>query len=181
MIAKNADFQAAPAQVGNTTRLRIGTERGKYRFSSQSRFFDRTDHFQPDAGFLPDALHECFAIRRFTGSAGSHCAIMRHSELVHAVAKMLKRLRGFFEYIFAEAVTNKHALAQTQRVPLVMQRLNVQSGVGAYDGKADGIRAGVNCRDVNRIGHSDFYRQRCASADEGMYFVVRIPKCSAIF
>src|SRR6185369_3163171 len=69
--------------------------------------------------------------------------------------------------------------AQTQRIALVVQRLDVHGGIGARDRKAHGVGARIDCGEMNRLGHGlGVYRQRCASAAEGAYFVARIPSCS---
>jgi hypothetical protein len=87
---------------------------------------------------------------------------------------------SFFENFFTKAMPQENALAETQGIPFVMHRLDIERGIRPRDGQAESIGAGVDGGNVNRLGHFRIYRQRCVSAADGVYFVVRIPSCSAI-
>src|SRR6267143_458484 len=60
----------------------------------------------------------------------------------------------------------------------VDERFDIESGIGASDGQADGVGAGVDGGDVYRLGHELCYRQRWARAEEGVYLEARMPSCS---
>ena len=81
---------------------------------------------------------------------------MRHRKLVHAVAEVAKSLRSFLENVFAEAIADEYAFTETKRIPLVVQRFDIQSRVRANNGQAHGIGTGVDRGNVNRFGHSGF-------------------------
>ena len=178
VIADDADLQAAAAEIGDATRRRFGPERGHDCYSAETRLFRRIDHFQSDAALLFDLAHERVAIASFARGAGRHSAITRHAKFIHDFVKVAERFYAFFEKIFAEAVAQKNAFAETKRVSFVDQRLDIERGIGPRDGEAHGIGARVDGGDMNRLGHFGIYRQRCASAAEGVYFVARIPSCS---
>src|SRR5262249_35800670 len=66
VIAKNADLEAAAAEIGNAAQGRFGAERSENRFASEARFLLRADDFEANSGFLPDAANKnaavfCFA------------------------------------------------------------------------------------------------------------------------
>ena len=52
VIAKDAELEAAAAQVGNETGLSFRAERGKHGFPAETRFFFGADDFQLDTGRL---------------------------------------------------------------------------------------------------------------------------------
>ena len=91
---------------------------------------------------------------------------------------MPERLRGFLKNLFAEAVSYENALPQSQRIAFGLQRFDIQRRIRPRYGQAHRVGTGVDGRDMNRFGHFWIYRQRCASAEEGMYLVARIPNCS---
>src|SRR5262249_40875884 len=74
----------------------------------------------------------------------------------------------------------KDTFAQAKRETFRLQGLDVQRGIGAGDGKADGVRTGIDGRDMDRLGHRLAYRQRWGRGAEGLDFVERIPSCSAM-
>jgi len=180
MVADDADLQAPAAEIGDATRRRFRPERGHDRYSAKPRLFRGIDHFQSDAALLLDLAHESVAVAGFAGRARRHGAIARHTKFIHDFVKVAERFYSLFEKIFAEAVAQKHAFAETKRISFVDQGFDVERGVGARDGEAHGIGARVDGGDMNRLGHFGNYRQRCASAAEGVYFVARMPNCSPI-
>ena len=93
---------------------------------------------------------------------------------------MLERFGGFYKNLFAKAVPQENALAQPQRITLGVQRLDIHCRICPRHAQAHRIRARVNCGDMNWLGHLGIYRQRCASAADGVYFVARIPNPSPI-
>jgi hypothetical protein len=62
-----------------------------------------------------------------------------------------KGFHGFFEKFFAEAVPEEDAFSQAERVALIVEGLDVESGISAGHGEAHGVGAGVDSGDVNRI------------------------------
>src|SRR5207245_4830840 len=82
--------------------------------------------------------------------------------------------------IHANMSPYENPLYQPQRIALLVHRFDVQRRVCARHGQAHCVGTGVDGGDMNRLGHSAFYRQRWARAAEGLYFVARIPNCSAI-
>jgi hypothetical protein len=120
VIAQNADFQAAAAQIGDAARLAVGPERRKHSFPAKARLFDRADHLQLDSRFLSNPADEGLAVAGFPRSAGRHGAVVGHAKFIHHVAKMAKGLHGFLEYVFTEAVAYENALPQAQRIAFVV-------------------------------------------------------------
>ena len=57
-------------------------------------------------------------------------------------------------------ITYSELCAETIRVAEVLNGLDIQGGVSARYGKAYGVGAGIDGRDVNRVGHRRSYRQR---------------------
>ena len=49
VVAQNADFQAAAAQVRDAARLALGSHRSKHSFAPEPRFFGPANHLQVDA------------------------------------------------------------------------------------------------------------------------------------
>jgi hypothetical protein len=92
--------------------------------------------------------------------------------------KMTKGFDTFLEDFFAKAMADENAFAEAERKTFVDERFDIESRKGADDGQADGVGAGVDGGDVDRLGHDFSYRQRCARAEEGVYFEARMPSCS---
>src|SRR5580704_7370458 len=120
------------------------------------------------------------AVTGFAGRARSHRTVARNSKLIHDFVKMTERIDAFFEELFAEAVPQKNSFAEPQRISLVDQRLYIERRISTRHREAHGIGTRVDRGNVNGLGHFRIYRQRCASAAEGVYFVARIPNCSPI-
>src|SRR5690348_3814325 len=180
VISKNADFQAAAAQVHNAARGRFRPQRSQNGHSAQPRLFGRTDYLESDPCLLLYLPHERVAVPSLAGRTGGHRAVARHSELFHNLAEVAERFDALLEKLFAEAMAQKNAFAQPQRIALIDQRLYIERGIGPGHRQAQGIGARVDGGNVNGLGHFRIYRQRCASAAEGVYFVARIPNCSPI-
>jgi hypothetical protein len=151
VIAQDADFEAAAAEVRDATKRRFGTEGGENRFPAKSRFFGRADDFKPKFGFLADAPNESVAILRFTRGAGGNGAVTSDSELLHHFLKMRKGLDASFEDFFAEAVADEDTFAKAQRISFIVKWFEVDGGMRAHDGKAYGVGTGINRGDVNRL------------------------------
>ena len=150
-VAQDAQFQAASAKVDDAARRGFRTERGEDRFAAQAGFFCGVDHFQRNSGLLFDAANKRVAIAGFAGGTGGHGAIFCDAELIHGFLEMTESLDGFFEKFFAEAVANENTFAETQRVTFIVERFDVERGVGAGDGQTHGVGAGVDGGDVNRL------------------------------
>src|SRR5208337_129718 len=153
VVAKDAEFQAAAAEIHDAARLRAGAHGRQGGNAAEARFFLGADHFQANAGGLLDAMNEDVPVLRFAGGAGGNGAILRHTKIVHDFAKAAEGLDALIQKFFAEAVAHEDAFAQPQRIALRGQRLDVQSRIGAGDGEADRIGAGVDGGDVDRLRH----------------------------
>ena len=125
-----------------------------------------------------DATDERVAILGFTGSAGGDGTIFGDAELFHDFVETAEDLDTFLEDFLAEAMTDENTFAETERAAFGDQRLDIESGVGAGYGQADGIGAGVDGGDMNGLRHWLGYRQRWARAEEGEYLEARMPRCS---
>src|SRR5947207_3894897 len=66
---------------------------------------------------------------------------------------MPKSLDALLNDFFTEAVAQENTFAEPQRIPLVVQRFDVQGGIGAGHGETHGVGAGVNRGDVNQLRH----------------------------
>src|SRR5580692_8760699 len=118
------------------------------------------------------------AVAGLARRAGSHRAVARHSKLIHDCVEVTEGLDALFEELFGEAVPQKNAFSQPQRISLAYERLYIECGICPRDRQAHRIGARVDGGNVNGLRHFGVYRQRCASAAEGVYFVARIPNCS---
>jgi len=151
VIAQNTNFEAAAAKVRDATKWRFGTEGGENRFPAKSRLFGRAYDFKLKPGFLANAPDESVAILRFTRSAGGNGAVPSNSEFLHHLLEMCKGLAAPFEDLFAETVADEDTFAKAQRIPLIVKWFEVDGGMRANDGKADGVGTGINRGDVNRF------------------------------
>ncbi len=75
VIAKDAEFEAAAAEIDDATRLGFRTERGDDRFPAKARFFFGADNFEGNPGGFLNGADELFAILGFAGGAGGDGAI----------------------------------------------------------------------------------------------------------
>ena len=178
MIAKNINFEAAAAEINDTVGRGFGAESGNGGFPAEARFFPGGDDFEAEPGGLLDAANEGSTVACFAGGAGGDGAIFGDAVLLHEFVKMAEGFDASLENFFAEAMADENAFAETERKAFVDERFDIESGEGADDGQADGVGAGVDGGDVDRIGHEFFYRQRCANAEEGVYLEARMPSCS---
>jgi len=178
MVAKNIDFEAAPAKIDDAVGRRLRAESGGGGFPAEARFFFRCDDFQAKAGGLLDPADESATVAGFAGGAGGDGAIFGDAVFLHDFVEMAKCFDGFLENFFAEAVANENAFAEAEGKAFVDERFDIESGIGASDGQADGVGAGVDGGDVYRLGHELCYRQRWARAEEGVYLEARMPSCS---
>ena len=153
VIAKDTEFQAAATQIDDATRLSFRPQSGKDGFAAEARFLPRADHFELQAGGLLYAANQNFAILRFTGGAGGHGAILRDGIFIHDFPKLAKDFDALLEDFFAETVTDKHAFPKAQRAALRHQRFDIESGIGARNGQAHCIGAGVDGGDVDGLRH----------------------------
>ena len=67
--------------------------------------------------------------------------------------KLTECFDGFFEGVFAEAMPDKDAFSESQRAAFVDEGFDIESGVGACDGEADCVGAGIDGGYVNRFRH----------------------------
>src|SRR5208337_1776988 len=153
VVAKDAEFQAAAAEVHDAAWLRSRAHGRQGGNTAEAGFFLGADYLQANAGGLLDAMNEDVPVLRFTGGAGGDGAILGHAKLVHNFAKVAEGLDAPTQKFFAEAVAHEDAFAQPQRIALRGQRLDVQSRISAGHGEADRIGAGVNGGDVDRLRH----------------------------
>ena len=156
MLAQQGDLQAPAAEINDAAQRSVRTERAEHPFPAQPGLFRTADHLKPEPGLSPDSADERATILRFARGARCNRAIFRHTKFVHQRSEMPEGLPGFLESFFAEAMPQKNTFAQPQGIALRVQRFDVQSRIGAHDGESDGVRAGVNGRDVNRLRHAGF-------------------------
>src|SRR5262249_23496101 len=76
------------------------------------------------------------------------------TEFVHDLAEMAEGLHSTLEDLLAETVPQENAFAQAERIALVVERLNIESGIGPSDAETHGVGACVDRGDVNGICHS---------------------------
>jgi len=114
MVAKNIDFEAAPAKIDDAVGRRFRAESGGSGFPAEARFFFRGDDFQAKAGGLLDPADESAAVAGFAGGAGGDGAIFGDAVFLHDFVEMAKGFDGFLEDFFAEAVTNENAFAEAE-------------------------------------------------------------------
>src|SRR5208282_491732 len=86
MVLQDAEFEAAAAEIGDATWLRLRPHRGEDSFAAEARFFPCTDNFEGETGGFLHAMHERIAVLRFAGGAGGHGAVFGDAELVHDFA-----------------------------------------------------------------------------------------------
>jgi hypothetical protein len=67
--------------------------------------------------------------------------------------KLAKSFEALFEDVFAEAVADKDAFAETQGAAFVDEGFDIESGIGASDGEADCVGAGIDGGYVDRFRH----------------------------
>ena len=151
VIAEDADFEAAAAQVHDAAGHSLGPERREHGFPAQAGFFRRADDLQHDSRFSFYRAHEGVAVFGFASGAGSHSAIARHTEVVHHFAKIPECFNGFFEDVFTETRPQKDVFSEAKRVAFRLQGFNVQCGICTRHGEAHGIGAGVDGGDVDRF------------------------------
>jgi hypothetical protein len=151
MLVKNADFEAAAAEVRHATKRSFGTECGKDRFPAKARFLGRTDDFERKFRFLADTPNECIAILRFAGGTGGYSAVTSDCKLFHHFLKMDKSLDALLKDLFAEAMADEDTFAKAERITFIVKRLKVDGGMCPDDGEANGVGTGVNRSDVNRF------------------------------
>ncbi len=180
MVSQDAEFQAAATQIGNAAGGGFRAQSGKHRFPAEAGFFPGADDFQSNAGGLLDAADERAAVLSFARGAGGYGAVFGDAKFLHDFVKMAEGFHTLFENFLGEAMANKNTFAQAQRIAFGDERFNIEAGIGASDGQADCIGAGVDGGDMNGIWHGRGYRQRWASAEEGVYLVARMPRCSPI-
>src|ERR1700760_4528597 len=111
-FVKDADLQAAAAQVHDGARRGFGAESGEDRFAAETRFFGGVDDFQGYAGFLFDAANESIAIASFARGAGSYGAVFGNAKFVHGFTEVSEGFDGFFEEFFTKAMANENAFAE---------------------------------------------------------------------
>jgi len=178
MVTKDIDFEAAAAEIDDAVRRSFGAERGDGGFPAEARFFFRGDYFEAEAGGLLYAVDECAAVAGFAGGAGGDGTIFGDAVFLHDFVDVAEGFDAPLENFLAEAVADEDAFPKTEGDAFVDKRFDIERGECPGDGQADGIGAGVDGGDVDRLGHELCYRQRCASAEEGVYLEARMPSCS---
>ena len=114
MIAQNAEFQAAAAEIDNAVRGRFGAESGNGGFAAKAGFLFGADDFQADAGGF---FTRWTSVLRLRASREALVATARY--LVTPYSSMISRrwtegLDAFFQELFAEAVADEDAFAEPQ-------------------------------------------------------------------
>src|SRR5580692_8287921 len=153
VVAQNVDFQAAAAKIDDAVRRSFRAKSGDGGFPAEARFFFCGDDFEAEASRFFDSVDESAAVAGFAGSAGGDGAIFGDAVFLHDFVKVAKGFDGFLEKIFAEAMADENAFAEAQREAFVDERFDIERGKGADDGQADGVGAGVDGGDMDRLGH----------------------------
>ena len=151
LVAKDVEFEAAAAEIHNAIGRRFGAESGDGRFTAEAGFFFGTNDFEADTGGLLDAMDERTGVTRFAGGAGGDGTIFGDTVFVHDFLEMDECFYTFFQQVFTEAMTKENAFAEAQGIALVDKRFDVEGGIGAGDGEADCVGAGVDGGDVDRL------------------------------
>ncbi len=163
VIVQDVDFEAAAAEIDDAARRRFRTHHGDGGFAPESRFFGASDDFEQNSGFAFDLAGKCLTIARLTRGAGRDGAIACDAVLVHHFLEVTECLYAFFENIFGETVAEKNAFAEAQRIALAVERFDIEGGIGAGDGKAHCVGAGIDRRDVNWLRHASEFNARGAA------------------
>ena len=178
MVSQDAEFQTAATQIGNAAGGRFRAQSGKHRFPAETGFFLRADDFQSYPCGLLDAADERATVLGFARGAGGHGAILGDAKFFHDFVEMAKGFHTLFENFLDETMADKNTFAKAQRIAFSDERFNIEARISAGNRQADCIGAGVDGGDVNGLWHGRGYRQRWASAEEGVYLVARMPRCS---
>ena len=117
------------------------------------------------------AIRACNALNVRVILVGKKDVLQRELDLNENAASLPIEIRNATEVITMEDSAAKAVRAKKDSSIRVACRLH-------RDGEAHGVGARVDGGDMNRLGHFGIYRQRCASAAEGVYLVARIPNCS---
>jgi hypothetical protein len=102
---------------------------------------------------LLDATKKGFAILGFAGGAGSNGAVFGNAVFLHKFMKVAEGFDALFEDVFTKAVADEDAFAKAQGAAFADKGFDVESGIGASDGEADCIGAGIDGGYVDRFGH----------------------------
>ena len=124
---KKIHFQAAAAKIENHARLDPVAERPLHGRANQPRFLLAADHFEFDAGFALDALHQAPVVARFARRGRGHGAVGGHLMSVHAVAEMAEGARGARNRVVVQQMARESVVAQPHRGALGFQDLDVLS------------------------------------------------------
>jgi hypothetical protein len=154
VVTKNAEFQAAAAEIDDATRLSFRAHGGDDRFVTEARFLLCADNLQRDAGGLLDATDKVLAILSFAAGAGGYGAVFGDAVFLHKFMKPAEGFDAFLEDVLTETVADKNAFAEAQGAAFGDEGFDVESGIGPSDGEADCVGAGIDSGYVDRFRHA---------------------------
>ena len=146
-------LEAAAAEIENQSRLDAIAERPAAPPSKQPRFFFAADHFQLDAGLAANALDQVAIIPGFARGAGGDGAIGGHVVLVHSRAELAEGARALCDGFVVQQSPRERVVAEANRGAFVIENFDVGGRSGARDDAPDGVRAGVDRREMDGGGH----------------------------
>src|ERR1700734_2874771 len=129
---KKIQLQTAAAQVENQSWLQAVVQRPFHRGADQPGLFLVADHFQFEAGFPPDAVHQFAIVAGFSGGCGCDGAISADLIAVPSIAKLFKGASCSRNGVVIEQPAGESVVSQTNGGTLVVQDLDIlrRSGTG---------------------------------------------------
>src|ERR1700722_7784540 len=129
---KEIQLQTAAAQVENQSWLQAVVQSPFHRGADQPGLFLVADHFQFEAGFPPDAVHQFAIVAGFPGGCGCDGAISANLIAVHSIAELFKGACCSGNGVVIKQSAGKGVVAQANGGTLVVQDLDMlrRSGTG---------------------------------------------------
>src|SRR3974390_1911685 len=160
MVAKDGQLETAPAEIDDAAGLDFRADGGESGLAAKARLLFCPDDFERDARRLFDATRLGVAVLSFARGAGGDGTVFGDAEFVHDFAKMTECFDGFLQKVFGKAMAYEHTFPQAEGIALADERFDIESGIGAGNGQAYGIGAGIDGGNVDRLRHRCAYRQR---------------------
>src|ERR1700722_2372143 len=117
---KEIQLQTAAAQVENQSWLQAVVQSPFHRGADQPGLFLVADHFQFEAGFPPDAVHQFAIVAGFSGGVGCEGAIISDLITVHTIAKLFEGASRSRNGVVIEQPAGKGIVAQANGGTLVV-------------------------------------------------------------
>jgi hypothetical protein len=141
---KEIQLQTSAAQIENQSRLQAIVQRPFHRRADQPGLFLIADHFQLEAGFPADAVHQFAIVSGFSSGCGCDGAISADLITVHTIAKLLEGASCSRNGVVIEQSAGKGVVAQTDRGTLVVKDLDMLRRSGTGNDEPNGIGARID-------------------------------------